>query len=163
MSTNATDFMSNFFATRLVTDITSNIDFNHLKVPARHMGISRAQMPQIEGRDLPDFERYLKTKGIYLRKKITPTKDLTLCQSELNKFKVMKLMRKMSASGKLDPIIVSKDGFVLDGSHRFLAVHNARDNASIPTLTANVNIRELLAAAQSYPKATFRNVNDQKQ
>lgn len=73
----------------------------------------------------------------------------------------MKLMRVMSAGGKQDPIIVSKDGFVLDGSHRFLAVHNARVNATIPTLTANVNIGPLLDVSRKYPKATFVGVGKQ--
>lgn len=159
----STDFLKNFFSTRSVTDNTELIDFNHIKVPSRHMGISRCQMPQIAGSDLVDFEDYLNDNGVYLRKKVQATKNLTLCQQDYSKFKIMKLMRKMSASGKLDPIIVSKDGYVLDGSHRFLSVHNTRDDATIPTLVANVNIRPLLDLAQKYPKATFRDVNDRGQ
>lgn len=159
----ATDFLKNFFSSRLVMDTTSNIDFNHMKIPARHMGISRSKMPQIAGSDLGDFEDYLNDNSVYLRKKIQPTKNLTLCQQDFNKYKIIKLMRKMSTSGKLDPIIVSKDGYVLDGSHRFLAVHNTRDDATIPTLVANVNIRPLLDLAQDYPRATFRDVNDRGQ
>jgi ParB-like chromosome segregation protein Spo0J len=119
-------------------------------------------MPQIAGEDLPDFERYLATKGIILRKKVMPTRNLKLTQSEFNKLKVLKIMRKIGASRTFDPIIISKDGYVLDGSHRYLAVHNSRADATMPTLKASVNIRELLDAARSYPKVTFRTYSDNK-
>lgn len=130
--------------------------FNNMAVPAGNLGIPRYQMPQIEGKHFDDFIQWLKSQGITSATKSVPAGGLRMAQTEFNKTKVMKLM-KQPDSGK--PILVSSDGYVLDGTHRFLAQYNRNRGGLINVVQVNKPIRELLKIARNYSKAVFRKVN----
>jgi hypothetical protein len=138
---------------------------NSLILPGGNMGISRSQMPQIPGQYMNEYIAHLKRNGIALQDKMVKTSSIRLTQNEYNKEKVLSLMDKLKKIGNpanQPPIIVSIDGFVLDGSHRFIANHNLNPNGDIRVLMASVKIKELLEVSRNFPAAQFRSVSDKK-
>ncbi|BAU40026.1 hypothetical protein [Ralstonia phage RSP15] len=130
--------------------------FNNMAAPAGNLGIPRWQMPQIEGKNYDDFLNWLKGQGISNTKKTVSVGSLNMTQSEFNKNKVMKLMGGVDSA---KPILVSSDGYVLDGTHRFLAEYNKGRNRQIAVYQINKPIRDLLKIVKNYSKAVFRKVN----
>lgn len=145
---------------KAVKDVFQFAKMNNIVLPGGNMGISRAQMPQIHSDRMQEYMRHLGQNGIKLTKTKMATADVKLTQNEYNKFKVLKLMDIYKKGAAVHPIIVSSDGFVLDGSHRFIAQHNINMKGSIDVLKANVKIKDLLDASRRFAGATFRNVSD---
>ena len=74
---------------------------NNLRTPTGHLGISRSQMPQIEGVDIPAFIKFMKDHGVTSKLIWVKAGNLKLAQNEINKLKVMTLMnqRQIRLSG----------------------------------------------------------------
>ena len=107
-------------------------------------------MPQLDGPRLGKFLAALEEDGIDISVP-TPTDPTTLLasQSELS----AKKAREISLADDLDeilsePIIVSSDGYVLDGHHRFVAAIMAGKN--IATRSVGLSIQDLLDRAQEF-------------
>lgn len=138
--------------------------FNSMVVPGGNLGIARGSMPQIDSNYMPQFIQHLKDNGIDTKVTSIPAKALKLTQNEYNKVKVLKLMQKYRNSPKAmnHPIIVSADGHVLDGSHRFLAQYNLDPNSNVKVIQADADINHLLPIARKAGGVRYRNVSDQK-
>lgn len=114
------------------------------------LGLKRDEMPQLDGPRLGKFLAALEEDGIDISVP-TPTDPTTLLasQSELS----AKKAREISLADDLDeilsePIIVSSDGYVLDGHHRFVAAIMAGKN--IATRSVGLSIQDLLDRAQEF-------------
>jgi len=105
---------------------------------AQNIGIPRAKMPQFKGKtasgDELDVEEgwrsMLHDKGIKITRKTVPAAELKASQTQLDGVKVSgmataledpKLPRK-NRDALTAPIFVTKDGYVLDGHHRWAAI-----------------------------------------
>lgn len=112
------------------------------------LGIPRAEMPQIKGEHRGAFIQFLKGRGIEASEqhevdaaKLKPT------QAEFSMAKVEGFLKKGLGSGR--SVLVSSDGYVLDGHHQWMA--HAAANQDIPVITLNAPMRELLKAAHEFP------------
>jgi N12 class adenine-specific DNA methylase len=112
------------------------------------LGIPRAEMPQIKGEHRGAFIQFLKGRGIEASEqhevdaaKLKPT------QAEFSMAKVEGFLKKGLGSGR--SVLVSSDGYVLDGHHQWMA--HAVANQDIPVITLNAPMRELLAVAHEFP------------
>jgi len=84
--------------------------------------IPREQMPQIAGKDVKHF---LGKCGVKNETTTVATHSLKPTQSQFN-------TSKIDAIGKTDmPILVSNNGYVLDGHHRWLANHYNKNDQVI--------------------------------
>lgn len=104
--------------------------------------IPRASMPQIA--DQESFARYLEFLGVDVRFTKSHLSFLRPTQTEFDQEKVDAMSAPYGA------IIVSSDGYILDGHHRYFAAVADPDHDSIDTYTCDATINHLLAHANDY-------------
>lgn len=116
------------------------------------MGIPRREMPQIDSKHHAHFLNHLKKSDVSAVKKTMDPSKLKATQGHFNKEKISSIMDGIQ-SGKMDskPIIVSKDNYVMDGHHRWLAHSNL--NKDIDVHQVNVKAKKLLDLMKDYPKS----------
>ncbi len=136
-----------------------NINLCQITVPGtnlycdNNLGIPRAEMPQFKGKAIegskaagmpvdkdgevdtePVFREMLKQKGIAVSQTEVPADKLKATQSELVGAKVVGMMGALEENPNHEkitaPIYVSRDGYVIDGHHRWAAI--AAYNAANP-------------------------------
>jgi hypothetical protein len=136
-----------------------NINLCQITVPGtnlycdNNLGIPREEMPQFKGTAQPGtrasnmpvdksgevdtepvFREMLKEKGIKVTQTEVPADKLKATQSELVGAKVVGMMGALEENPEHDkitaPIYVSRDGYVIDGHHRWAAI--AAYNAKYP-------------------------------
>lgn len=149
-----------------------------------NLGLARIEMPVVKGKHLWDFVKRLKAgllnvpaamaRGFkatrdwlegtgrpvsYKVKNFDPTK-LKATQREINADKARMIMEK-HLNGTFDhrdeEILVSADGYILDGHHRWAGqvLLKAEHGITIPLkgVQVGLNVRELLAVANAYTDA----------
>lgn len=128
-----------------------NFDLCQISVPGTNLfcgmnkGIPRQEMPQLKGKPAPgtpasklqadpsgevsiekNFVEELKNKGVKLSKKSLDASELKATQNQLVGPKVVGMLSKLEKNPNdpdiTAPIFVSKDGYVLDGHHRWAAM-----------------------------------------
>lgn len=106
--------------------------------------LSRQQMPQIDS--VEDFVQYNATQNVESELQTRNPSDFTPTQFEFDQEKVDQII----SDGDFEnhTIIVSKDGFVLDGHHRWMASYQA--GVKIKAIKVGLNIVDLLRAAEQY-------------
>lgn len=117
----------------------------NIEVPKIGMTFSRSLMPQIDNHD--EYLKYLDDKKISYVKQKLPTSELKSTQMEFNKDKIAEMMNSREA---VKPIIVSNDGYILDGHHRWLADYNKDKNAKTRSIVVNLPILELMRVSKYY-------------
>lgn len=125
-----------------------------IKLPSKSttLGIDRKEMPQIDSKYRLDFIKYLKDKKIKTADvKLTPG-TLKATQHQFHTAKIQSLIDKIE-DGSYDkkPILVSKDNYVMDGHHRWLAYRNL--GMQIPITRVDVTAKELIDLMHDYPKS----------
>jgi len=118
------------------------------------LGISRIKMPQVRSADYEEYVEYLADQNITFKAKDVDPNDLKPIQREFNIISVDRAFKKMLEiipGAKLKSIIISKDNFIVDGHHRWIAHVNAKRKISV--VQASVNMKELLSATNAYPKS----------
>jgi len=127
---------------------------SELNVPAKKdtMDIPRQDMPQIKSKDLQDFFKFLKGKKVNTVKKTLDAGKLKATQGEFDKEKIQKAMDDIESGDMPDkPIVVSKDGYVIDGHHRWLAYVNL--GRGIDVYEVNASAKNLITLMNEYPKS----------
>ena len=117
-----------------------------------HMGIPRIWMPQIDLEHTPAFRKFaLEHDGIESSEgSVLPT-ELKPTQREISTIGVEKLASYIN-SGQMrpDPIIVSADGYVVDGHHRWAAYVDRTPDKPIPVITMAAPIQKVLESAAAW-------------
>lgn len=118
------------------------------------LGISRSQLPQLGPKE--DFLKELNRLGIkYHTENIDPRK-LKASQGEFNKDIIKSIMDNPGPikSG----IIVSKDGYVLDGHHRWIAAWNKKEK--MQCIRVDMLILDLISLVKRFSGTKYRNIED---
>lgn len=92
--------------------------------------IERKDMPQVRGKDTPELLRTLADSGIAYRQGKIAVDRLKPTQEDGIPSKVDAIASSIERGDPLHPIVVSKDGWILDGHHRWLAVKKVSGNGS---------------------------------
>lgn len=135
---------------------------------AQHKGIPRAKMPQFKGKDKDGkdldveegWRKMLEDKGISVKRKTVPAAELKASQMQLDGPKVAGMSKAMEA-GKIPdaPIFVTKDGYILDGHHRWAAkvAIDVKDgklgDVNMPVDIIDIEIGEAIDLANAYTAA----------
>jgi len=120
-------------------------------VPKKNLGIPRSKMPQIKSTKVPDFIKWLKSQGIRVSRGVVPAAKLYATQKEINNSKVQKLAEDPSNRKHLEkPVIVSKDNYLMDGHHRWLALLTQEPDVMMAVVKVDLKIRDLLDLADTY-------------
>jgi len=126
------------------------------------LGKKRHQMPQIV--DHAAFLDDLKSSGKGFSEGESVAKDLFPTQSNFNEKKVEHLQNLYDSgeSATLKPIVTTKDGFVLDGHHRWLAVARQPGDKNIDVFQLEMDIDEALAFLKDKPYTENRKIDESR-
>lgn len=123
-----------------------------IEVPKIGMTFSRALMPQIKSDKIPSFLDHLKSKDIEHKIEKLPVKELRATQSEFDLTKVDQMIGQRSDT----KIVVSNDGYIMDGHHRWLADYNTDKESKISAIVVDLPILELLRVAKEYSGTEYK-------
>jgi hypothetical protein len=120
--------------------------------------IPRHLLPQIPSDEYDEFRQFLEDQGVAVKLLFVPVSKLKPIQSEFNRDKVEALKQKPEKLA--NPIIVNKDGFILDGHHRFVAVKELDGSHKIPCYVANCNLKQLIELGHLFDGSFTRTVHE---
>lgn len=115
------------------------------------LGFKRSKMPQIHTTHRGPLTQFLLSRGIkHVTDSVEP-KALRPTQSEYSPSKVEKAR---NYSGENRAILVSKDGYVLDGHHQWVAALMDRPEEKVKIIRFDCPIRQLIPHALEFPSVT---------
>ena len=146
-----------------------NYDFCKVSIPGTNLfcgdskGIPRKKMPQFSGEPTPgspadsrpknkkgevdgtdDFIKHMEAKGIKIEEKEVLASTLRASQNELVGEKVAGMMTNTDFDPAGEAIFVSRDGYVIDGHHRWAAqVGRDLEDGNIGDLPLNVRVVDM--------------------
>ena len=126
---------------------------------SKSLGVNRAQMPQINSKDIKDYLEFLKEVGIRFSAKTINVSKVGMTQKEINLDKVKSLLGT-DRSNLAKPVIISKDGYILDGHHRVVALYNIDKNFKLKTIEVDLGIKDLLKVTKEYPNVSYKGINE---
>lgn len=113
------------------------------------LDIPRAEMPQIKAEDRSALVQFLAARGVANEQEEVPAAGLKATQAEFSPEKVQKAI---DYEGGNRAILVSNDGYILDGHHQALAAAQTGDN--VRTIKLDAPIRALLDVVNQFPSVT---------
>lgn len=112
------------------------------------LGVPRARMPQVDAAHRGALVNYLKGQGIASEQAEVPANSLKPTQAEFSEAKVRKASKR---TGGDRAILVSSDGYVVDGHHQWLA--KRQDGQPVKVLQLQAPISHLLPLVGDFPSA----------
>ena len=113
------------------------------------LGIPRADMPQVKLAKRQQLYAHLEKMGITHTKEDVAADTLKPSQAE---YSPSKAHNAKELEGNKAEVLVSSDGYVLDGHHRWLS--RALLHESVPVVRFSAPIKELIAVVRKFPGAT---------
>lgn len=113
------------------------------------LGVRREDMPQVPSGVKPKFLQQLRDNGVTVKEETVKPDSLKPTQSTFNAAN-MDYLTAESRAGRLDssPILVSEDGRVLDGHHRWAVAH--LEGHEQPIVRIGLPIDKLLTVARKF-------------
>ena len=127
-----------------------------IEIPKIGMTFSRALMPQIKGDKMQSFLKHLESQDIKHVVQKLPVKELRATQSEFDLTKVDQMIGQRSDT----KIVVSNDGYIMDGHHRWLADYNTDKESKISAIVVDLPILELLRIAKEFSGVEYRPLSE---
>lgn len=131
-----------------------------LHIPPTTLNIARHLMPQIQSNDVQAFIDKLKSEGIKVTQSKIGVNTIKAVQGEFNKEKILAMMQKDLSKSK--PVIVSQDGFIVDGNHRWLAELNKNFKSKIDAIIIHLNIMDVIQQARLFDKVFYKQVHESR-
>ncbi|MBI5255282.1 MAG: hypothetical protein HY855_02195 [Burkholderiales bacterium] len=116
------------------------------------LGIPRPNMPQVKVALRPQLYAFLKTKGIDHQTEDVAADELKPTQAE---YSPAKAEAARTAEGDKAAVLVSSDGYVLDGHHRWIS--RALNHEPVQIIRFNAPIDQLLDAVREFSGTTTSN------
>lgn len=113
------------------------------------LGIPRADMPQIRADHRGAMVNFMTARGVTHEEQTVPARSLRPTQAE---FSPERVGRAAAREGTERSILVSGDGYVLDGHHQWLAKREA--GGDVKVIRLNAPMAELLPLARDFPSST---------
>ena len=146
-------------AARLKQGIEKGSDLCKMSPPVCHenLGILRDDMPQLDDDVLPNFLKSYQDKGVSVKKGTMEVGRLKATQSQILA-ETASGMAQSYKEGSFDPakkpIIISKDGYILDGHHRWAAMVVTDPASKMRVFQVDTDINTLLKDAGSFKGVT---------
>lgn len=112
------------------------------------LGIPRKEMPQVKAEHRGALANFLKARGIEGTEETVPASSLKPTQAEFSEQKVLKAK---NFEGGDRAILVSSDGYVLDGHHQWLAKLDQHED--VRAIKLDAPIADLLKVVPEFPSA----------
>ena len=131
-----------------------------IKVPSKeNLDIPRRNMPQIKRKHMDKFKDWLEDQKIKVKETSIPAKDLKPTQKDFNIKKVKELLD--TNSEKLNKmLLVSKDNYILDGHHKWLAHINMDEHKKIKVMQVDLSAQDFLKKTKEFPKVRYKDLQD---
>lgn len=113
------------------------------------LGVPRAQMPQIRAEHRGALVNFLKARGIDSKAAEMPAGDLKPTQAEFSPARVEQARKRQGGDRS---ILVSSDGYVVDGHHQWLA--RRADGKPVSVIRLDAPIQEVLAQVAEFPSTS---------
>lgn len=120
--------------------------------------LARSDMPQVKAFQHEAVIDKMITGGIGVVDMDVSVDDLKPVQDGINRQKVQNIKDAWDAGETMHPIIASRDGYIIDGHHRWIAAKEA-GNDTIPCCIVKLQKDEALAAIQQYSEDPKVNEN----
>lgn len=130
-------------------EVKETEDWQAFPADSGTLGIPRAEMPQIKSSDRSAMVQFLRARGIGSTEREVPAISLKATQAEYSPAKVE---QAANYEGGNRAILVSNDGYILDGHHQALA--SAQRNLPIRTLELDAPISQLIDTVREMPSTT---------
>jgi SPP1 gp7 family putative phage head morphogenesis protein len=142
-----------------VPDVRQNAaaDWQPFPSELRSLGIPRKNMPQIAGEDRAGLLSFLKTLGVKHDRATIRASALRPSQREFSREKI-EAARLHASTAR--PVLVSKDGYVVDGHHQWFSELLDDPDAEVYTLRFDEMARPLIAHVRMYREAYRENSRD---
>lgn len=134
----------------------SSLQMTSIHTPVGNFGTRRIDMPQI--RDIEKFIEFIASKEVETEEIAITANALRMTQIEFNEFKVFRMLKVLSDPSKAESIsrcIISSDNYILDGTHRFLALYNLSTDSMVRCIRIDKPMAELLPIARTWSGATY--------
>lgn len=113
------------------------------------LGVPRAEMPQIKAEHRGAMTQFMKARGVMHQRETVAADSLRPTQAEFSPAKVKKAL---GFEGGDRSILVSSDGYVLDGHHQWLA--KRENGGAVDVIRFDAPITDLVELANEYPSST---------
>ena len=134
-----------------------------------NLGYNRIQMPQIKHKDLKKFLKFIRKTNKVKKKKIKPSK-LKSTQNQISQKAIRKIQQQIIHNKyKNNPILISKDNYILDGHHRWATFRDCEikpkncnyktKNKKIPGYQINMPIKNLLKKTHTFEKVGYTGIH----
>lgn len=131
-------------------DQSGNVNLrNGLKVP-------RNELPQVTSADTEEFKQWLKDQGVGVSSEPVDPKTLKPVQAQVNQKKIDEMTGAFKdgvADVTSKPVMVSSDGYLIDGHHR--AVVAANSGKQMTATKVDMPAKDLLAKMKEFPKVSY--------
>lgn len=149
----------------LVKNIAKSGDLCQISPPVcvDNLGIPRAEMPQLSDEVVEKFIQAYRDKGIAVTNSTIHVGKLKATQKEINGKKVIGLKKAVENEGldiKSNPIIVSKDNYILDGHHRWATLLVMDPSNEISVHKVDLPIKQILEDAANFEGVEQRAFDD---
>lgn len=107
----------------------------------------REELPQFNGvADVDSFTAFCRATGTRVTKTTKRAHELNPTQSHIDTDKVIGIVQDWTqkAPAVMDPIVIDKDGYIIDGHHRWSALMYINPNMEMPCFQINVKVKHLL-------------------
>jgi hypothetical protein len=130
-----------------------------LPKPGKKLGFNRKEMPQITKDMHRSFFAYLKKKGVSTKSEKVDPSELKPSQVDFSKKKIRGMMSNMETGSYVPKrILVSKDNYVIDGHHTWIAHMNL--DWDIPIVRVDVAAKTLFDLMHEYPKSYTKKLHE---
>lgn len=119
--------------------------------PGIGVDVPRDQMPQIAQEDMTAFLTFAGHENVRVYRSEVEAGSLSPTQSEFRQERV----DAMPNSALEQPVIVSSDLYVLDGTHRWIKHWQQDENNPVPVLVIDLKLRDALDLMRRFPLARF--------
>ena len=142
----------------LLREYTGDIisDKPGIYVPQNNLNVPREEMPQIADHHKMGFVDWLEEQGISVQFIDIPVFMLRSVQDEIDLKKVQHLADTMPDAAMRKAVIISKDLYILDGHHRYLALLNRNPHQTIEAYRVNLPIKDLLPITRNYRQTFYK-------
>lgn len=127
--------------------------------PKDTLGISRNKMPQVKEKNYPEYLKYLQDNKISMRKKVVDPTKYKAIQKEFSDDGIQIAVERLMA-GKIKPCLVSVDGYVIDGHHRWLAAIHLKRKLNV--IKINAPVKKVLDITRKFPKTIYKQIGSNK-
>lgn len=120
------------------------------------LGKRRINMPQIKTNDfLADLNKH---PDFNYAHGAVDTKSLSPTQSQFNANKIKNIVLGLRSGNEPKPIIISNDGYIVDGHHRWAAHDNI--GTPVPVIRVNAGINDILDFLQDKPYVMTKGLHE---